>query len=31
LWDGPGPLAGDPVDPRCLRTVHRGTILHDTL
>jgi predicted amidohydrolase YtcJ len=30
LWDGAGPLSGAP-DPRCLRTVHRGAVLHDTL
>jgi predicted amidohydrolase YtcJ len=31
LWDGPGPLSGSPDDPRCLRTVLRGAVLHDTL
>jgi predicted amidohydrolase YtcJ len=31
VWDGAGPLAGDPDPPRCLRTVHRGVILHDAL
>ncbi|HZG89210.1 MAG TPA: amidohydrolase family protein [Pseudonocardia sp.] len=30
VWDGPGPLTGAAA-PRCLRTVHRGRILHDTL
>ncbi|OLT23869.1 hypothetical protein BJF78_31410 [Pseudonocardia sp. CNS-139] len=27
VWDGPGPLDGGPP-PRCLRTVHRGAVLH---
>jgi hypothetical protein len=31
VWDGPGPLDGDPRPPRCLRTVLRGTVLYDTL
>jgi predicted amidohydrolase YtcJ len=30
LWDGAGPLEGTAGSPRCLRTVHRGTVLHDT-
>ncbi len=31
IWDGAGPLDGSPGSPRCLRTVHRGTVLHDAL
>ncbi|HXV94608.1 MAG TPA: amidohydrolase family protein, partial [Pseudonocardia sp.] len=31
VWDGAGPLDGDPGAPRCLRTVHRGEVLHDAL
>jgi len=31
VWDGAGPLDGDARDPRCLRTVHRGELLHDAL
>jgi predicted amidohydrolase YtcJ len=31
IWDGPGPLDGAPGDPRCLRTVDLGAVLHDTL
>jgi Predicted metal-dependent hydrolase with the TIM-barrel fold len=31
VWDGAGPLDADPLPPRCLRTVHRGTVLYDTL
>jgi predicted amidohydrolase YtcJ len=31
IWDGAGPLDGAIGSPRCLRTVHRGTVLHDAL
>jgi predicted amidohydrolase YtcJ len=31
IWDGAGALDGDPRAPRCLRTVHRGAVLHDAL
>lgn len=33
VWDGAGPLDPGPVRdaPRCLRTAHRGELLHDTL
>jgi predicted amidohydrolase YtcJ len=31
VWDGAGPLDGGPATPRCLRTVHRGGVLHDAL
>jgi len=31
IWDGAGPLEGGPADPRCLRLVHRGEVLHDAL
>jgi predicted amidohydrolase YtcJ len=31
VWDAAGPLDGDPRSPRCLRTVHRGAVLHDAL
>jgi hypothetical protein len=31
IWDGAGPLDGAPDDPTCLRTVHRGELLHDVL
>jgi predicted amidohydrolase YtcJ len=31
VWDGSGPLAGEAGTPRCLRTVHRGDVLHDVL
>lgn len=31
VWDGAGPLYGDPDPSRCLRTAHRGLILHDAL
>nr|WP_233159843.1 amidohydrolase family protein [Pseudonocardia sp. MH-G8] len=31
VWDGAGPLDGDPRSPACLRTVHRGALLHDAL
>jgi predicted amidohydrolase YtcJ len=31
VWDGPGPLTGEPRPPRCLRTVHDGVVLHDVL
>jgi predicted amidohydrolase YtcJ len=31
IWDGAGPLDGASANPRCLRTVHRGTVLHDVL
>ncbi len=31
IWDGAGPLDGGPGSPRCLRTVHRGELLHDSL
>jgi predicted amidohydrolase YtcJ len=30
LWDGAGALDGSAEDPRCLRTVHRGRVSHDT-
>jgi predicted amidohydrolase YtcJ len=30
VWDGAGPLDGDPRPPRCLRTAHRGAVLYDT-
>jgi predicted amidohydrolase YtcJ len=29
IWDGAGPLDGDARNPTCLRTVHRGVVLHD--
>lgn len=31
VWDGAGPLDGEPGSPRCLRTVHHGRALHTTL
>ena len=31
IWDGAGPLDGAAGNPRCLRTVHRGAVLHDGL
>ncbi|WP_308216103.1 amidohydrolase [Pseudonocardia humida] len=31
VWDGTDPLGGAPGTPRCLRTVQRGRLLHDTL
>jgi predicted amidohydrolase YtcJ len=31
VWDGAGPLDGTAQNPHCLRTVHRGTVLHDAL
>jgi len=31
VWDGAGPLDGQPVNPRCLRTVHKGVTLFDAL
>ncbi|HVL83498.1 MAG TPA: amidohydrolase family protein [Pseudonocardia sp.] len=31
VWDGGGVLDGEPDDPACLRTVHRGEVLHDLL
>jgi predicted amidohydrolase YtcJ len=31
IWDGAGPLDGAPDTPTCLRTVHRGELLHDIL
>ncbi|MFC5236532.1 amidohydrolase [Pseudonocardia zijingensis] len=31
IWDGAGPLDGSGTDPRCLRLVHRGAVLHDAL
>jgi predicted amidohydrolase YtcJ len=31
IWDGAGPLDGSAANPRCLRTAHRGTVLHDAL
>lgn len=31
IWDGAGPLDGSARNPRCLRTVHRGEVLHDAL
>jgi predicted amidohydrolase YtcJ len=31
IWDGAGPMDGSATNPRCLRTVHRGTVLHDAL
>jgi predicted amidohydrolase YtcJ len=31
IWDGAGPLDGTELNPRCLRLVHRGEVLHDTL
>jgi predicted amidohydrolase YtcJ len=31
VWDGADPLDGGAANPRCLRTVHRGTVLHDAL
>ncbi|TQM45533.1 hypothetical protein FB388_2933 [Pseudonocardia cypriaca] len=31
IWDGTGTLDGSAANPRCLRTVHRGTVLHDAL
>jgi predicted amidohydrolase YtcJ len=30
IWDGAGPLDGT-ANPRCLRLVHRGEVLHDVL
>nr|WP_308283434.1 amidohydrolase family protein [Pseudonocardia nigra] len=29
VWDGAGALDGNPRDPRCLRTVHHGAVLHE--
>src|SRR5207244_7927543 len=31
IWDGAGPLDGTASSPRCLRTAHRGEVLHDAL
>jgi predicted amidohydrolase YtcJ len=31
IWDGAGPLDGTSQNPRCLRTVHRGVLLHNVL
>jgi predicted amidohydrolase YtcJ len=31
VWDGASPLDDAAPPPRCLRTVHRGTVLHDVL
>ncbi|MFC5994689.1 amidohydrolase [Pseudonocardia hispaniensis] len=31
LWDGAGPLDGDPGSPACLRTVQRGRVLFDAM
>jgi predicted amidohydrolase YtcJ len=31
VWDGAGPLEGTVGNPRCLRLVHRGAVLHDAL
>ncbi|GAA5117154.1 amidohydrolase [Pseudonocardia adelaidensis] len=31
IWDGAGPVDGSAGDPRCLRLVHRGEVLHDVL
>jgi predicted amidohydrolase YtcJ len=31
VWDGAGPLGGQPGTPTCLRTVHRGRLIHDVL
>jgi hypothetical protein len=31
IWDGAGPLDGTAGNPRCLRLVHHGEVLHDVL
>jgi predicted amidohydrolase YtcJ len=31
VWDGAGPLDGQPDNPRCLRTVHKGATLFDAV